>query len=479
MSIASRSNDARDVQVVATPEWVVNGRRDRRLVPDIIEGWETVVSRASRGECFTDFGNRIIAVPAGDGVKARAARLHELAHAQFSPADFPPAIANQVGVRMSSIRSAEEMRVNVLLSRSHETRGVIVELSDGTEASMADDVVEREAWSEAVQLLATTYGTKAFRNVKRRLKLNKAWRENVETVKQKLDRFVKHYHLNYKGSTEPVEVNYPRGVHGRASVFIPRDFLDATMPLANLIEDLCNESFFRKSAEALPEGEIGEQGGKPDISALHDGWETLFMGYAPLTEPASSFMGRKRRPSVVGKTIRHPERLLTDPERRVFTQDLRGASGIVVVDSSGSMSLTHEQLVAILKASPGCTVIAYSHSRHGRPNSYVLAHKGRRVTEEVLNDLSLGAGNGVDLPALRWAIRQRKTPKEFILWITDGMVTGRSDRHHNDLVKECANFVHKHRISVADDWKKGVEYLHDYARGKPFPAITNPSLKVT
>lgn len=472
-------NRERDNRVVATPEWVVTTRRDRNLVEDLPHGWQTVTARASRGECFTDFGSKVMAVPEGDSLQEQAVRLHELAHAQFSPADFPPAIASHLGIRMSSIRSAEEMRINWLLRRSKKTRDVIVNLSDGTEASLADSVVQREQWSEAVQLLAVTHGTNAFRHVKRRLKLNKAWRENVEFVKKKLDDYAKNQHLDRQGYTDPVEIEYQRGVHGRAKVIIPQGFMNATMPLANLIEDLCH---FRPKGMSQTEGGTDESSNEEVETelpeSLSDGWETLMIGYAPLTEPASSFMGRKRRPSAIGKTIRHPERLLTDPERRVFTQDLRGASGIVVVDSSGSMSLTHDQLAAILKACPGCTVLAYSHVATSHPNAYVLARKGRRVTQAELENIRLSSGNGVDLPALRWAIRNRKNPREFVLWITDGMVTGKREAHSEKLVKECAVFVHKHRIAVADDWEMGVKYLTDYGRGKPFPPITNYRLRM-
>jgi hypothetical protein len=171
----------------------------------------------------------------------------------------------------------------------------------------------------------------------------------------------------------------------------------------------------------------------------------------------------------MGKVIRHPERLLTDPERRLFSQEVRGVSGVVCVDVSGSMSLSNDELTAILAHAPGCTVLAYSQNYLGGANAFVVARNGRRVSSEHLRELPLGAGNGCDLPALQWAVRQRKYSRDFVLWISDAYVTGVNDHHSLDLVDECYYFCEKHKISNASDTQEAISMLAEVSRGRSLP----------
>jgi hypothetical protein len=198
-------------------------------------------------------------------------------------------------------------------------------------------------------------------------------------------------------------------------------------------------------------------------------WVPLQIGMTRLTEASARFVGRRRRASIMGKVIRHPERLLTDPERRLFTQEVRGVSGVVCVDVSGSMSLTDDELTAILSHAPGCTVLAYSQSYRGGANAYVVARNGRRVSREHLEKLPLGMGNGCDLPALQWSVRQRKHSKDFVLWVSDGYVTGMDDHHSLDLVDECLLFCEKHKISNASDSLEAISMLAEVSRGRSLP----------
>jgi hypothetical protein len=82
----------------------------------------------------------------------------------------------------------------------------------------------------------------------------------------------------------------------------------------------------------------------------------------------------------------------------------------VVIDQSGSMDLSSEQLDELLSLSPSLTVIGYSH-RPGdvaaTPNVWILARGGRRVASD---DLPSGnVGNGVDLPVLEFANGLRRS----------------------------------------------------------------------
>jgi hypothetical protein len=203
---------------------------------------------------------------------------------------------------------------------------------------------------------------------------------------------------------------------------------------------------------------------RPDIIPMSSEWAELRFGMTSLTESASSFIGRRKRPSMTGKFPVRPDRLLTDPERRIFRETVRGEGGIVVFDCSGSMGVTIDEVKAILKHYAGATIMAYTY-RGEDANAWVLARNGRMIGEGEFRDLDLGHGNGVDSPALRWAIRQRKTPKDFIVWVSDGHVTGIGDQSSTGLVRECALLSQKYNIIGVQDSSEAIRLVADMKRG--------------
>lgn len=144
--------------------------------------------------------------------------------------------------------------------------------------------------------------------------------------------------------------------------------------------------------------------------------------------------------------MRHPSRLLTDPQRRAFTQRVSRHGGVVIIDQSGSMDIEPGQLAALLARAPNALVVGYSH-RPGdlgaTANAWILARRG-----VVASTCPSGnVGNGVDGPVLRWAIDQR-TGREPIVWVTDGQVTDSHDHPDDQLTGECADLVLRHRIRL-------------------------------
>lgn len=469
---------ALEPQRLASPEWVVAGRADVKVDTELQEGWGVSPAPLARGLAFTDFSSHEMSVPEGDSEQAKAVRLHEMLHARISPTQVPRAFLDQLGVSANSIRVAEEVRVNYL-GRALALKGLdpdigdVFNLSDGTEKSLADECVKRDNWNDALSLFMATYNTSANAVVKRRLNKNPNWKANFAIIekelKNKLWKLGKTNRMEKSvrsvKNTQPFSFQWFEKSKIQEA-FIPSGFLNHSIPLATLI-DQWTETPPAQEQEAREKHGVRKR--QRDEGGIQ--WEELRFGITSLTENTGTFIGKRKRPAMVGKYPSRPDRLLTDPERRIFRETVKGKGGVVVFDCSGSMGVKHETVRQAVKQFAGALVVVYSHSsiRSTAPNAWVVAKNGRMVSEHEFNDLPLNAGNGVDGPILRWAIRQRKNPKDFILWVSDGRVTGKNDDMSENLVRECAKLSMKHNIIGVDNCPAAIELLAQMKRTGGLP----------
>jgi hypothetical protein len=160
----------------------------------------------------------------------------------------------------------------------------------------------------------------------------------------------------------------------------------------------------------------------------------------PLTMPATGKLrGKSWRLTDAGAYIRRPERHLTDG--RVFGhRRKRPSGGAVVIDCSGSMGLSLEQIEEIMTLAPGVNIATYcSDSETGYLT--IVARNGKRAAREDLKPHC--GGNGIDGPALRWVATQ-PGPR---IWVSDAGVTGRHDCTSHDLLAECEYLQRQHSIT--------------------------------
>lgn len=459
---------------IASPEWVVSDRADRTTDPMMSKGWEAIPTPLQRGASYTDFASHEIAVPEGESPSARAIRLHELLHARVSPSAVPAALMTQLGVSPSSVRIAEEIRVNWLAGQArHRDSGIadIAEMCDGSERGLADEAVKNKDWRSGLALLLSTYNTKSYKLVKRRLRLNPEWKEATDVIQRHLRDKQWGSGLFGRGLITYRTNTYPNGYRwhdtktkGTHDTYLPQGFTDHTLPLAQTIDEWLaspptDPKKAKKGHEKNPERKT------PPVVPMSSDWEDLRFGMTSLTESATTFIGRRKRPAMTGKAPVRPDRLLTDPERRIFREVVRGDGGVVVFDCSGSMSVNIDEVKAILKHFAGATIMVYTYRGDNKANAWVLARNGRMVADSEFHDLDLGNGNGVDSPALRWAIRQRKTPKDFIVWVSDGHVTGKGDTSSSELIRECALLSYKYNIIGVADSAEAIRLVADMKRG--------------
>jgi len=445
------------------PEWLT--RRDETPSP-----WTVMVGAAARGEAWTNRMERIMRVPDGNDQVARVIRAHEMMHAKVSPMLMDP---TPFDVSEATLRAAEEYRVNVLVGEA----GFDLEyLTDGSEKTSGKRLAESGDWNNLVTFMAATAGTKsatdliagvrsvnpdmaaALKEVEKAI-INK-WHEACGR-KRGITKYDRQRAAATIGSTIKGVDGYPAG------------FLTFTIPLARMLE-----TFMRYEDETdgdpTEPGDTEEFPNAEQIKKDRTGKEKLLkfrsvvVADLPLTRRINGSFGRKRKAAAVGRNPRRMHRMLTDPQRRIFDQTTRGNGGLVLVDMSGSMKLEREDIMRMLEAAPGCTVIGYGILRNedNDPNLWILAEDGK-VCEEVPD---LGLTNGNDGPAIKFAARKRRKGEPFI-WVTDGSIhnggylTAHAEASPN-LFQECAALIVKHSIHQIRTVDEAVEALKNPAEGR-------------
>lgn len=468
---------------VLSPEWVVTGREDALLDNRLRGGWGISPAPLQRGASFTDFGNSEIAVPQGNSPEEKAVQLHELLHASLSPVEVPSELLEHMGLTTQAVRMAEEARINLVgryIGYAHDGQsGDTENLRDGSELSLANEAVKNKKWNDALNLYMTTLNTEAHKKVKSKLSTIPEWKEAfIEIDKTLRDsgyvwkyrnkvmfQASRHVQRNAR-DTEPVVYGWVDKTRTERKTVFTHGFRSATLPLAALIDT------WLISPPGQQEGKkVSVPGKQPEFENVPQSarWENMIIGSTQLTEATTAFLGRRKRPSMTGKQPSRPDRLLTDPERRIFRETVKTMGGVVLFDCSGSMRVTHDVVREAVKQFSGATVMVYSHNYGGRENAWVVARNGRMVSRTVFDDLPLHSGNGIDGLALRWALSQRKNRRDFVMWVSDGEVTGKGDHQTVDLLTECAELIDRNNIVNVDSCEEALEVLAQIKRGGKSP----------
>ena len=218
----------------------------------------------------------------------------------------------------------------------------------------------------------------------------------------------------------------------------------------------------QKKAQREREGRPGK--GRAIESSVDSGWELAVLAKPELSVSHTGLIGRRIRAAREGKYVRDLGRIISDPEQRVFGRKTRALGGVVVVDCSGSMSLTDEEMKAIMRSSAGCTVIAYSSGGSGsraEPNIWLVARRGRQVRDLP----AFPGGNGVDGPALEYGLSFR-THNAPVVWISDTCVTGASGYNQAKLRAQCLRLCRLNNIYIAPNCEQAVELLKKLQTGQ-------------
>lgn len=444
---------------VAMPEWLT--REDAPQGP-----WTVREGNATRGEAFTNRMERLMTVPYGEDELSRAVRAHEMMHAKVSP----ESMASFDGFPLSpeAIRASEEFRVNTLCSLAGFDMDA---LRDGSETTTGKRLAENKDWNNTVLFITACAGTKACKDVIRGMrtvspemadKAKRVEKALVDSWKAEIKRFgpVRNQHavnharrelasttpVVYKDDGTPSRPLREDTVLAEGERVLPEG-ARFTLKFASLVESLL------KYDDSV-DGHEGD-GGEPTDEELDavtktaggKTWARLIVDRSvPLTRRVKGNLGRRRVATNIGVSPRRMERLLTDPDKRVFDRTIKGQGGVVLIDQSGSMRLSDDDVMALVNEAPGCVVVGYSHRPNstGIPNVWILADRGK-VCSKVRSG---NGGNGVDYPALVFANKLRKKG-EPLVWVCDGHVTVSDDGFAPvPLRKQVAGFVRKNQVHM-------------------------------
>lgn len=436
--------------------------------------WTVEDGSPRRGDAWTVLDQRRMRVPTGSSEMARVVRAHEMMHARVSPVDIDHCFSAFGQYHRRVVECSEEFRVNTLVGRAGFD---LTALTDGSESKSGKRLAESDQWGEAVCFMAAIAGTKASTDFLRGVRsVNPEWAKALREMEKALIKTAKSIHHKYLASTEPSTDERYTG--------LPSGFVTGVSKFAEIID--ASIKVGEKSVIDEEGNDIDGVTEKVDAERMKTMMKSL-SGTAgvfaplrldknvPLTRHVAGTMGRKRIATNVGRNPRRIHRVLTDPERRIFDRTTKGMGGIVVIDQSGSMDLSTDQLWEIINMAPGCVIIGYSH-RSGStdvPNTWVLADRGR-VCETVRSG---NVGNGVDGPALRFALSKRKH-NEPVIWVCDGAVTdGADDIQYDNLTAECVNLIIRHGIHTVATVDEAKAALAKAKNGVRLPARATGVLK--
>jgi len=465
------------IEIIPIPEML--GRKDAEH-----GAWQVDSCAPVRGLPHTNIVDRQMVVPVSQEETDRVIRAHEMVHAKISPADDFILWINRGVASETALRVVEEVRVNYLVKKAGFDP--MKHLSDGSELRSGQEMTSRGDWANAVYS-AVAYtcsaGLKEFLTGVRRE--NRAWGESLREIAKKVEKeMMRADKRGTLGSTnrDPRTGLAPLGFsHTERIAELVDRFAN---PPKDENEDEQGENEQNSPQDKNEEGKSKEstksKNGKTDKAPLNKDeikkknpvaqqgagvpqWAELKVRKLALTRHAPGGLGRKRRAHDMGRNPRRIQNALSDPYKRIFDATKKGNGGVVLIDGSGSMSLTTEDIVKIVDSAHGATVAVYSaDSANINDNLLILAEKGKMVQSLPPRN----GGNGVDGPALKWAIQQRQHAKAPVVFITDGAVHGLGQGYNDLLAMDCINMVLKHRVIVRANVADGVKALDEIKAGR-------------
>ena len=489
-------------------------RKDLRPMPELIRRkdgandepaeWTIKPCAAERGAPMTGVLPREMHVPIQDFELDRVIRAHEMMHAKVSPADKTVWIERGIATERA-MTAVEEARVNFLIAKVGFDISI---LEDKTELTAGERISERGDWEEAVYFTAALSGCGGMNKFLVGIRRHRpAWAPRLRRIHELIQKELRRIdRAADRGNETPLMSTRTNSGRLDPSKELIRGFFHVEA-IAEWLDRLAEEPHEEEPDEEeqqeqqqeqeesdnsgeRQEEDASDKEAKPQVGAKNEGnlkppiskadlekqkpttnreagsWAQLNVKEQNLTRHVPGGLGKKRVASNMGRNPRRIGNMLTDPQKRIFDRKIKGNGGVVLIDYSGSMALSEKDVLEIMEAAPGCTVACYttnSFDKDGKPNLWVLGARGRMTT--MIPD-SRG-GNGVDHPALVWAIQQKQNANAPVVWVTDGGVVGPGQGYKDQLALQCIKTCIKSNVLIRDDVEDAVELLNDIAARKP------------
>lgn len=452
-------------------------------LPEAIDGGEWEVKQLPFGTPHVSLNPRgsggMMDVPLDESDESRWIRFHEMGHVKYSPKqvkDLPPELPIWL------IDAAEDARVNELLVRN--IPGKFIPTSQGL---TPEDVIQNLKKAQSLgkggrmymaALLASKYKTQDFSLINETV-LNdiNAQREAgvIDEAKhlamfEEWERLVGDvYGLTWDAITQVSNTKI-------------KNFKKTTIPLAQALFDgfspegkAGDSKKSREVEEALKNSPLASQktnklDGDGDIPAGGPKWGRMEIKTWAMPRALPPKLKDGHEISADRGTIPvRMERFCSD--RQIFRRKVTKHGGAVLIDVSGSMHWSHDELMELVALIPAGIMAVYSGPCvGGEANAYpegthndqwgglrIVAKNGRAISEnvEIENDpdnpgvYRYQSGNHVDGPALDW-LAQQKGPK---IWVSDGQVVGLTGQEPS-LLQYCANVCRKNKILRVDSLRE-------------------------
>jgi len=413
------------------------------------EGW-TVVNGGIEGLVqHTDLAGRVLVVPDGDSILERNQRLKELAGARWTPTTSLPKVAEKEKVDPHCLRCAEDFRLtfNIIkasktLYREQFSKGVADSevLQNLVEQIEPDDPKQARVIPLVMAALGRTEGATRFINA---LKA-KIYPESVEgNIKREAIKKLAKLALNVEQKGPEIMARHLRKSFAGfpKSVIYARYLMEAQSRAEGLAQN-CREEIRQSKGGAITRefGNLLQKKHKIEDAGISQGFGKMTVKVPPLLMPVKA-KNKINRHRVTDEGILPFQLYRLFVDGKVFLDPRKVRGGSVVVDISGSMGLTPEQVYEFVLACPGATIAQYSGSGL-EGELVVVAHKGRIAPRDIIGNSHMG--NVVDGPALEWL---SKLPKPRV-WVSDTQVTGIHDGGSGTLRQKCLAFCQSNQIKI-------------------------------
>lgn len=377
--------------------------------------------------------------PTGDGLTSRRLRRFALTLSRFQLPNSKQ-LAKRWKVRPSSVKYAEQIFAITAYKQAFDDDPTIGTMSVDVLATMLNEPSPNsELFSKALSYV----DTEAFAILLQDL-------QNPE-VADLLINYGAHirscYGINSWRWKQTTEINSSDALRRRRA---RANYKDLAKEIDRL--SLMGEKHIKAQEKAEQEvGESYEYGNGKEYTDGSNRWYPLYVSKPELPLAHTGKLGRRVMYTDTGRAIKNIGRLFSDPEERIFTRKTRALGAVVVIDCSGSMSLSEKDIDDMISVSAGATVLCYSSDSrpsHDNPNAYIVARKGRRVRKLPY----FHGGNGVDAPALMYGIKVlRESSRQPVIWISDEMVTGIGDGGSTSLREETNKIKQRYGVIVCSN----------------------------
>jgi hypothetical protein len=361
-------------------------------------------------------------VPLGSKEHERTLRNHEMAHIRYTPSNWADETKDS-NASVETVQAVEDFRINYCAQHD-----ALVNMSAGY-GPLSTKTVEVLAEAEDIRqmvLASIAYGAIDVDREKCRVAF--------DTLLRDRDREVISAATNTISSARRIF----------ATTIEVAEWLDSLYPPDG--ENNANDD------------SDGGTGGRGDVAASGVDGDALSMsGLLEIVRPDLVTLlntkgnGKRIIASKMGAVLYRPSNLLSSG--KVFRGVRRQLPGVTyLIDVSGSMSLTSEDVKGLILRSPAGVVATYSGNAL-KGELRIVAEKGRMCSEEDMTSLG---GNVVDYPALLWLEKQ----KGKRIWICDGATTGIHDRSYPSITRACREVEMRgkiYRYESIDDFFCGRE----------------------